>query len=157
MALVDLEVILRNIGSIIPAKLNDEIAIVIADKAPTFPLTLPEVEVDQWHLQQLPESLNVTPFVVYGFQDLTQSDESNFDDIQVAKIFIEVVIGDANDQDNYFRLLRYTRALRQAIQKNSQVFEGGVKPTVKALLPALVRVEKQALEVGGIEIEITLG
>jgi len=120
MAIYDVEQFLRDIETLYKAKLNDEIAVINAEKTD---FTLSDISDNAWYFQELAkQAFSYKNFVVYGILDDPRTLDTMSDNyIREVKVFLEVVIpvdGGKKTEAEIYKLLRYSRALESVALKN---------------------------------------
>lgn len=119
------------------SKLNAEITAIDVEKAD---YELPKIADGAWYFQNLDdEAFSYPIFVVWGMYDnpeQTDSQENNA--MKAVQMFFEVCVpddGGALNQNVFYKLLRYTRALESVIDKNYDKVRSGLKVKVSSLSP----------------------
>ena len=119
------------------SKLNDEIAVVDADKGD---YALDPVNDDAWYFQNLNDEVwSFANFVVWGMYDNpTQPSSQNNNAMKSNQMFFEICIPDDGgpiSENVYYKLLRYIRALEAVIDKNYDKVRSGLKVQIDSLSP----------------------
>jgi hypothetical protein len=132
----DTEELLKASAAKMKEKLNDEIACIATEKN----VTIPAVNDGAWYFQNLSdEAFSYPTFVVWGMYDNpVQTDTQENNAIKQVKIFFEVCLPDEGgpiSQNVFYKLLRYTRALEQVVDKNFDKIRSGTKVKVDSLSP----------------------
>jgi len=134
----DEEYMIKDAATLFKTKLNTEIALINAEKADS--LVLDEISSDKYIFETLDErALNIKGFfIIYGFLD-TPLREANINNvIEDVTMYFHVCTFDNGEVDRsktLYKLLRYRRALKQVIMKNTDVFRNYAKPLVAGLKP----------------------
>lgn len=138
----DEEYMIDDIVTLFKAQLNTEIDAINSQKGAVSGdvLFLPPIPTDKYTFNSLNKSLlNYKGFfVLYGITDTPIRDAQTDNYIEDLTINIEIATFDrgAKDLNNLFKqLLRYRKALKSVIMKNTDVFRGYAKPLVKSLKP----------------------
>lgn len=153
----DIEDLTRNLEAFFRANLNTEIVAVNAEKAaddnPDNDTPIEEIQTEAWYLQQLPQVWSEPIFVVWGVSSITPRAEQEDNFIYDIEWFFEVIVPDSGEPDNegdFYKLLRYTRALSQVVTNNVDKIQRGYKFKVKSLIPATASVASKKFRTGGI-------
>lgn len=133
----DTECLLKKTSELMKAKLNAELLVVDTDKAD---YVLDPINADAWYFQNLNEEcFSYANFITWGmYANPTQTDTQNNNSMKSIEIFFEVCIpddGGAINENVFYKLLRYTRALEAVIHKNYDKIHSGVKVSVSNLSP----------------------
>ena len=154
----DIECLLKTIKNTMAANLNNEILLIDTEKGDYILDAIPD---EAWYFQQLGEEIFSYPvFVVwgtYGNPDLSDSTYGN--SIKKIEIYFEVVLiddGSENSENIHYKLLRYTRALEQSINKNFSKAVSGLKFKIKDLTPTQFDVNNKMLRSAGITVEAAI-
>ena len=131
----DTEELLEKTSDLMKAKLNAELLIVDTDKGD---YALDPINDEAWYFQNLgDEAFSFANFMVWGmYENPTQESEHNA--IKVTKIFFEICLPDDGgplNENVFYKLLRYTRALESVIDKNYGKIRSGLKVQVSSLSP----------------------
>lgn len=133
----DTECLLKKTSELMKAKINGEIALIDTDKSD---YELDPINDEAWYFQNLnDEVFSYANFVVWGMYDNPeQTDSQNNNAMKAVKMFFEVCIPDDGGPINenvFYKLLRYTRALESVIDKNYDKIRSGLKVQVNSLSP----------------------
>lgn len=133
----DTECLLKKTSEIMQARLNAELLLIDADKSDYI---IDPINPDAWYFQNLnEEAFSYANFVVWGMYDNpAQLSPQNNNAIKEIKMFFEVCMPDDGGPMNenvYYKLLRYTRALEAVIDKNYDKIRSGLKVQVSNLSP----------------------
>lgn len=150
----DTECLLKSTSALMLAKLNAEILIVDTDKAD---YALDPINDEAWYFQNLDEEVWSYPtFVVWGMYDNpTQTDSQNNNAMKSIQMFFEVCVPDDGgrmEQNVFYKLLRYTRALESVIDKNYDKIRSGLKVQVSSLSPTSFDLDGKTFRSAGILI-----
>jgi len=142
MSLYDLEQLVRDLETLFKAQLNTEISIVNADKAD---FALPLIKENAWYMNHIPKVWNHSEWIVWGMSNAPETTDRQQDNrMREARIFFEVLIPDRgnNTEPNFYKILRYSRALEAVANKNfDKVGRGIVKLQVDQSVPVGFQVE----------------
>ena len=156
MAIKDIEDLLRSLKTYLKANLNTEIGLVNTEKTDFDIPTLPADDLHYWIAGEMGDLPN-RDFCIVGLIDNVPS-EANYDDIRYEiPIDIRVVFAQSNHDTDYFKALRYARALTNAVldyQSDSNPEIQGVQIT--NIIPMLLEIEKRRLITTGITVNIPL-
>lgn len=133
----DTEDLLRSTGTLMKAKLNDALLVVDTDKGD---YALDPINADAWYFQNLDEEVwSYSSFIVWGMYDNpTQTENQSNNAIKTTQMFFEVCLpddGGALEENVFYKLLRYTRALESVVDKNYDKIRSGLKVQVSSLSP----------------------
>lgn len=133
----DTECLLKKTSEVMKAKLNGEIALIDTEKAD---YELDPINDNAWYFQNLDdEAFSYANFLVWGMYDnSTQTDSQENNAIKKVDMFFEVCTPDDGGPINenvFYKLLRYTRALEQVVDKNYDKIRSGLKVKVSSLSP----------------------
>jgi len=153
----DPEDLTRRIEVFFKANLNTQIGIINAEKTTdeitTNDTAIPLIEDRAWYLTQLPRVWSYQQFVVWGLSRLQPSAQQEDNFLYDIEWFFEVVMpdsGTSNNETEFFKLLRYARALSQIITKNVDEVQRGYKFKVESLIPATASVAGKKFRTGGV-------
>ena len=150
----DTECLLKKTSDIMKAKLNAEIALIDTEKAD---YELDPINNEAWYFQNLgDEAFSYANFVVWGMYDNpTQTDSQENNAIKKVDMFFEVCTPDDGGPINenvFYKLLRYTRALEQVVDKNYDKIRSGLKVQVSSLRPTSFNLGGKTFRSAGILI-----
>ncbi len=133
----DTEDLLKASAQVMKDNLNAEITIIDTEKAD---YTLDPINDNAWYFQNLDEEcFSYANFVVWGMYDSPDQTDTTFNNaMKSTKIFFEVCTvddGAAINQNVFYKMLRYTRALETVIDKNYDKIRSGLKVQVTSLTP----------------------
>lgn len=135
--MIDLEVLLLNIETILKANINNEIDLINASKADT--ITLGYISDNAYCMQSLDDSVfNYDPIIFYG---LTGNEVLNNgpQNIQTLTFDIMVIAADDTDGKNMtIKMLRYQEVLKRVIEKNWHKGVNSNRINLKGLMPISV-------------------
>ena len=119
------------------SKLNDQLALIDTEKGD---YELDPINNDAWYFQNLSDEVwSYSAFVVWGMYDNPeQTDSQSNNAMKANKMFFEVCLPDDGGPINenvFYKLLRYTRALEQVVDKNYDKVRSGLKVQVSSLSP----------------------
>lgn len=153
----DLECLLDGVEAILKAQLNAQIAAIEAEKiAGGYPATdVQPVDTDAYHRQTWSDKiLNMAPAIFYGVEDI-QTVGLGPATAEEIKIFVEVVTVDSGMDDlGGRRLMRYSRAVKQVLEKNWDKIAPG-KCKVSQIRPLNFPVDSntsEEIKVGGVSV-----
>lgn len=154
MAIFDTEALLRATQVVMKAKLAAELTIIDTEKAD---FAMDAIVDDAWYFQNLSdEAFSYANFVVWGMYDNPeQTDSQNNNAIKQVKMFFEVCMPDEAGPINenvFYKLLRYTRALESVIDKNYDKIRSGLKLQVDSLSPTSFNLSGKTFRSAGILI-----
>jgi hypothetical protein len=160
----DEELMVNDIETLFKAKLNDEIDAINTEKGSVLgdALYIPNIPTDNYVFGTLDSRiLNYKDFfVIFGIIDTPIRDVNIGNFIEDLTVTFQVATfdpGDENRSETLYKLLRYRRALKQVIMKNSDVFRNYAKPLVASLAPdALPFDNKNVLIKIGIDIKASV-
>jgi len=150
----DTECLLKSILDTVKTNLNSEILLIDTEKAD---YVLDPISDEAWYFQQLGEEVfSYQNFVVWG----TYGNPDNFDTvhgnaIKQIEIFFEVVLADDGSAENeniHYKMLRYTRALESAVNKNFMKIWSGLKVKVTNLTPTIFDISNRQYRSAGIKV-----
>lgn len=137
----DVEELLRDLADVCKAKLNTRLAAITAEKVAQNPsdalTTLAQVPDGAYFFQSLDKSRAAAHpvFMFWGLEDPVADGAGPYT-IERLSIFFIVVVKDTAEQENYmWRLMRYSRALKEIFEENFSKNRGGVKLSVSSLSP----------------------
>lgn len=154
----DTECLLRRSFEVMKSKLNDELLVVDADKGD---YALDPINDDAWYFQNLSDEVwSYHAFVVWGLyvqptQTATQSNNS----MKQIQIFFEVCLPDDGgpiEENVFYKLLRYTRALESVIHKNYDKIRSGLKVQVQSLNPTSFDLGGKTFRSAGVLIQAAM-
>lgn len=133
----DTEELLKKTSEVIKSKLNIELSLIDSEKSD---YTLDPVNDEAWYFQNLDDQVwSYSTFVVWGMYDNpTQTDSADNNAIKSVQMFFEVCIPDdcgPINENVFYKLLRYTRALEAVVDKNYDKIRSGIKVKVSSLSP----------------------
>ena len=133
----DTECLLKKTSELMKAKLNTELGLIDTEKAD---YELDPINDNAWYFQNLDdEAFSYATFVVWGMYDNPeQTDSQNNNAMKANRMFFEVCLPDDGGPINenvFYKLLRYTRALEQVVDKNYDKIRSGLKVQVSSLSP----------------------
>ena len=133
----DTECLLKKTSELMKSRLNAEIVLINTEKAD---YELDAVNDDAWYFQNLDDEVwSYSNFIVWGIYDNpNQTDSQNNNAMKQTQMFFEVCIPDDGgpiNQNVFYKLLRYTRALEAVIDKNYDKVRSGLKLQVSSLSP----------------------
>ena len=160
MAQYDTESFLRELETVFKNNLNGRISAINTEKGD---FSIPEIRDDAWYFQNLNSEVFSYPvFVVWGLETKPNPNETetqNDNYIEEVKVFIEVAMpddGDTTSQNTVWKLLRYTRALKEVAFKNFDKFQGYAKTKVDRLEPTSFNLDGNMFRSAGIQIVASL-
>ncbi len=131
----DIEELLRDLLEVCKANLNTKLAALDAEK--NDGITLLTVPDEAYFFQSL-EKARAAPynaFVFWGLDDPTPDGHGPYT-LENLGIFFIVVVRDTAETENYlFRLMRYSRAMKEIFEQNFSKNRGRVKLSVQNLSP----------------------
>jgi len=160
----DEEYMIRDVETLFKAQLNNEIALVNADKNAVSGdvLFLEDIPSDKYIFETLDKRLlNYTGFfILYGLVDTPIREVSTDNFIEDLTMTFQIATFDKGEKDRsntLYKLLRYRRALKQVIIKNPDVFRDYAKPLMASLKPdAFPYSSKQIILTIGIDIKASV-
>jgi len=158
MAIFDTEELLKSTSVLMKAKLNNELAVIDAEKGDFI---MDAINADAWYFQNLDEeAFSYSNFIVWGMYDNpTQTDTQNNNSIKSIEMFFEVCLPDDGgplDQNLFYKLLRYTRALESVVHKNFDKIRSGLKVQVINLSPTSFDLGGKTFRSAGVLIKAAL-
>lgn len=145
----DEEQMIRDIETIFKAKLNAEIDLINAEKSAVSgdDLFIPNIASEDYIFETIDSRVNNHKgfFVLYGIVDtpIREVQEGNFiEDLTVTFQVGTFDNGEKERSNTLYKLLRYRRALKQVIMKNSDIFRSYAKPLVGSLKPDALPYER---------------
>lgn len=134
----DEELMIKDIEAVMREKLNDEITAINTEKNDS--LTLDTIPDDKYIFETLDSRvLNYKGFfILYGLVDTPLREaniESFIEDVTITFQVATFDRGEKERKNTLYKLLRYRRALKQVIMKNSDVFRNYAKPLMASLKP----------------------
>lgn len=155
----DVESAVRALVTLYKAKLNDTITAINTEKSDSIVLaTIPD---DLYSLEVVTEDmLNYDQaFIMYSVQQPKTKSPLATNFIKTIPITFTVWIpdmGNANRDDEFYKILRYQRALESVIIKNSGVFQNYSNPSVTSLSPDAFQYGSKIFLNIGVEISLTI-
>lgn len=153
----DPEDLTRSIELFFKANLNTQIGLINAEKAADEITDNDNVIADindrAWYLSQLPKVWSYGVFIVWGLSRLQPNAQQEDNFVYDIEWFFEVVMPDTGNTDkdtDFYKLLRYTRALSQIVTNNADLIQRGYKFKVESLVPATASVGGKKFRTGGI-------
>ena len=140
-------------------KLNDIIDCINAEKNDS--ITLENIANSEYIFGVITEDMlnfNV-PFIMYGMEPATPKEVQATNFVKETKFSFRVFMpdcGDAVRDDEFYKLLRYQRALETVIVKNSNSFKSYGKPLVTSLTPDAFEYNSKVFLHIGIEISVSI-
>lgn len=159
----DIELFVTDIVSIFKSALNTKITAVNLEKQNNTSETgdnfdISSINANAWYFHNLPSVWSYPHFVVYGLQNIALESSQYDGHLQTVSVFIEVAIvdeGEADNESQIYKLLRYTRCLQEVALENFDKLRGYGKLTVNSLPPTLVEVSGKRLKTAGINVSAT--
>lgn len=155
----DTEQVIFDIEALFKSKLNTEIGLVNTEKSDS--IVLVTIPTNTYVFSNFPsEIVNYEVCVVWGIEpndSVNEENEINY--IESTNLTYEVCLSDAGELDRgeiLRRLLRYTKALKNVVMKNTDVLQGYGKVKVRALEPSGFAINKQMFLSAGIGITATI-
>jgi len=159
----DPEDLTRQIEVFFKAKLNTEIGLLNTEKAANEISEddgpIETIEDDAWYLLQLPQTWDYQQFVIWGLTNLQPEQQQEDNHVYNLEWLFEVVMvdsGEPNDSTEFYKLLRYTRALSNIVTKNVDEIQRGYKFKVQSLEPASASIAGRKFRTGGILVSTTM-
>lgn len=156
MAKFDIEVFLKKFQPKMKAALTAKIAAINAEK--NDDTNIVDFDSDAWIFQSLnAKAKNYENFVFYYIDDLI-SDSKGPNVAEEYSIEVDLFICDKSEDDIYYKVLRYWRALKEA----SQMIWNEVDPSVKVEVESLNPITVQLLDsdnihkVIGVKLKVSL-
>lgn len=162
--LYDEEQMIKDIETLFKNKLNDEIECINTEKgaSPGDDLHIEQIPSDKYIFETLDERVNNYKgfFIIFGLVD-TPVREANINNyIEDTTMTFQVATFDKGEKtrsNTLYKLLRYRRALKQVIMKNSDVFRNYAKPLMASLKPeAYPYANKRIILTIGIDIKASV-
>ncbi len=153
MSIYDIEDYIKDLRDLYIAQLNTEIGIVNTAKGD---FTIATINASAWYLTRLPKIFSYEQFIVWGLDETPLTDRQENSGMQTIRTFFEVVLADAGEKESesvVFKLLRYTRALQQVLNKNPNKFRGIAHPVVDRLEPTQFDVLGKLYHSAGVSIK----
>ena len=155
----DVETVLTRTADFYKALLNAEIDCINTEKNDS--IVLENIDSDCYVFETLTEDiLNYdAPFVMYGLVPTQPKEvqENNF--VKEIKMTFRVAFsdeGNAERNDEFYKLLRYQRALEAVIMKNTDIYQGYGKPMVTSLTPEAFEFNSKVFLNLGIDISVSI-
>jgi len=160
----DEELMIRDVETLFKDKLNAEIDCINTEKGASSgdALYLDNIPSDKYIFETLDKRLlNYTGFfILYGLVDTPLRDANIDNFIEDVTITFQVATFDKGEKarsNTMYKLLRYRRALKQVIMKNSDVFRNYAKPLMASLKPdAFPYSSKKIILTIGIDIKASV-
>jgi len=160
----DEELMIRDIETVFKAKLNAEIDCINTEKNVVLgdDLYIPHIAAQDYIFETLDSRVNNHKgfFILYGLVDtpIREVNLGNFiEDLTVTFQVGTFDNGEKERSNTLYKLLRYRRALKQVIMKNSDIFRSYAKPLVASLKPdALPYSNKRVILKIGIDIKASV-
>ena len=158
MKIFDTETFLLKSKEMLMANLSAEIDIINNEKND---FNLDYINDSAWYFQNLNDEIFSYPvFIVWGVLKMPETVETN-GGVRIRKenVFFEVVLsdnGDSMSENDFFKLLRYTRALETAVQNNFYNVMSGIKVSVSGLSPTSFELGGSVFRSAGISIEAVI-
>lgn len=154
----DTECFISKASELMKAKLNDELALIDTEKGDYI---IDKINPNAWPFQNLnDEVFSYSNFCIWGLYDQPkQTDTLNNNSIKEIKLFFEVVTTDDGGPINenvFYRMLRYQRALESVAHKNFNKIWSGVKIKVDSLTPSSFDLDGKTFRTSGILISAAL-
>lgn len=161
----DEELFLEDIEKVFKANLNTVIANINDEKMNRSPGVNDKWELDTipdeaWYLNHIPDIWSYPTFIVWGLANSQFSRPQNDGAILELTAFLEVAVQDAGDvpkEEFIYRLLRYSRSLREVAIKNFDSIRSYGKLRVDNLSPTIVNISDRSLRISGITITASIG
>lgn len=157
----DAEDLLDGLEGLLKAKLNAQIKLVEGEKANKGKaIGLSEIHPEAYFQQGLSrEIINRSPIIHLGIAEITTIASSGAT-AEALKIYIEVVILDSGmDLNTFKRVHRYTRAIREVVEKNYSLFPVAGKIKIETVEPSAFRLAEDTSEnikVGGVLVSAAI-
>jgi len=150
----DNECLLKAMLDIVKGNLNSEILLIDIEKADYI---LDPINDNAWYFQQLgDEVFSYQNFVVWGsYGNPDNSDTTYGNSIKQTEMYFEVVVADdgsAIEENIHYKMLRYTRALESAVNKNFSKVWSGLKVKVINLTPTVFDISNRQYRSAGIKV-----
>jgi len=143
MSLYDEEMVINDLEVLFKAKLNTEIDLINTEKSsvPGDLLYIENIADDKYIFETLDDSIKNFKgfFIMYGLQETPIRDAQLNNYIEDTTITFQVATFDRGNKaraNDMYKLLRYRKALKRVIMKNSDVFHGYAKPLIGSLNPS---------------------
>jgi len=158
MAKFDVETLLNKTAAVVKDNLNAEIVCINTEKAD---FDLAQFTDSMYYFQNLTnEVFSYKQFIMWGMYDNPQIiDTTQVASLKKVEVFFEVVLVDdagPMSENVFIRLLRYSRALEQVIQKKGGTIRSGTKFKVSSLNPTSLSFAGKTLRSAGITIEAAI-
>jgi hypothetical protein len=140
------------------ANLNNELVIIDTEKGD---YELDPINADAWYFQNLDEeAFSYQAFVVWGIYDNPNpTDVIRGNAIKQHEIFFEICIPDDGgplEENVFYRMLRYTRALESVVNKNFDKIRSGLNVTVSSLTPTSFDLSGKTFRTAGVLIKAAM-
>jgi len=158
MKIFDTESFLRASKKVMIDNLNAEIGKINSEKS-DFELDL--INDEAWYFQNLGDEIYSYPiFVVWGVLNMPETIEQTYGSrLRKETAFFEVVLIDSGDtliENDFFKLLRYARALETVVQENFHQIWSGTKVSVSGLTPTSFEFAGNVFRSAGISVEAVI-
>jgi len=155
----DAENLLADIKAILVANLNSAISAVEAEKiAQGLPVTnLASVDTTYGYYEQnwSDKILNNSPVIFYGIEDIA-AEGAGPATKQIYKLFVEIVLVDGGmDQLGKNRIHRYSRAIKDVLEKNFDRIPSDSRIKIETVRPISFKLDlnsSEEIKVGGVSI-----
>lgn len=145
----DEELMIKDIETTFKAKLNAEIDCINTEKGEVAgnDLFIPHIDEKDYIFETLDSRVNNHKgfFILYGIVDTPIREQNTNNFIEDLTVTVQVGTFDNGEKERsntLYKLLRYRRALKQVIMKNSDIFRSYAKPLVGSLKPDALPYER---------------
>jgi len=158
MAKFDVETLLKKSHDVIKTNLNNELILIDTEKND---FVMPKINDNAYFLQNLNNNVfNYENFVVYGLVSNNEINDNNYNNtLETIRVGFEVFSYDdgAKESENvFYKMLRYSRALKSASQKNFDKIQRGIKFQVRSLEPTQFDLNGRMMRSSGVIISAAI-
>jgi len=159
MSFYDAERVVKDTLEIYQTKLNTIIDCINTEKNDS--VILENIENDKYVFGVITENmLNFdSPFIMYGMEPTTPKEAQANNFVKEVRVSFRVFMpdcGNAERDNEFYKLLRYQRALETVIVKNCDVYRGYGKPKVTSLTPDAFEYNSKVFLHIGVEISVSI-
>jgi len=152
----DVEDLMRSLVTVMQAGLPAKITAINAQKADG--IVLEQIANANYYNVINEQVEGVSPFIYYGFSSIGSESIGSNKTKLTPTIFFEVAFSnDYRDQDAYWKVLRYTRAMQEVMQDNFFRIRSSENLRIEPFTPADIHKNDGAdLKIGGIQVTTTM-
>lgn len=154
----DIETLIDTVTTTFQSGFAAEVTAINSEKGDSL---LSDISSEAWFFQNLNEDVwNYEQFIIYGLsptQDVNDSIPGNY--IKTVNMFYEVVIqedGSQGDDNQFKKLLRYSRVFETLAFKNFDSIQGHAKIKVTSLAPTSFSLDGKFLRSAGINLTASI-